>query len=514
MGRPKKEILDGIDIGEHLVSGQDLTRLSALALDEASAFGQVQQSTIDSDYMKSCEWQSHPEYFMTEALGFSPWTCPDADDQLDIVHAIRDYPRVTVKSGNGVGKTAIAARIVLWFLTCHYPSIVVTTAPTTRQVEKLLWGEIRSAYRTAKLDIGGEMLTTELRFEEMWYAIGFATDEKEKFQGFHSPHILIVVDEASGVSEAIFEAIEGVLTSENARILLIGNPTDPGSYFGRTFLNPREREGWKHLHISCYNSPNVRAGKLLVPALCAPKWPDAKLRQWGKYNPFYQVRVLGEFPDAGENNLVPYHMVHDALQRSIPPVGRKVLGVDVAWFGQDACVISRLWGEQFRVLKKLYNLDGPALADKIMMQLDAAGNEDIKEIRIDVIGFGASCYDALKGKKTRGSDLERKKLKEIKVIKVNVAEKSKSKEAQKNYKNLRAETAFAIREMFESNQVDIEDEDLAVQLANIEYKYIEGRQTLEKKEDYKKRMQSRSPDEFDSFIMAKAITRGAAPSVW
>ena len=475
---------------------------------------QAKQQAVDKDYLKVLQWQEHPELFMYEALQFTPWVCSDADDQLDIIHAIRDYPRVTVRSGNGVGKTAVSARIAVWFLTCFPGSIVITTAPTTRQVEKLLWGEIRRAYKGAEVPLGGEVLNTEIRLDELWYAMGFSTDEPEKFQGFHAPYILIIVDEASGVTEPIYEAIEGILTSENARLLLIGNPTNPVGYFGRTFLHPRESKGWKHLHISCYNSPNVRAKENLIPALCRHDWPEEKRKVWGEYNPFFQVRCLGNFPETGEDCLVPYHMVHSALERSIPPAGNKILSVDVARFGNDASVIGRLWGAQFRILKRFWNLDGPALANRIIEQAKLEANKDATEIKVDVIGWGASCFDHLKYVKKKGSSEEQRILKNMKLTPVNVSEKSRSKKARKDYKNIRAEAGFIVRGMFEEGEIDIDSEDLAMQATNLTYKFQEGRYILERKADYKDRMNMSSPDELDSLLIAKAIVSKGVPNIY
>lgn len=471
------------------------------------------QKVIDSDYLKLVGWKDHPNDMVREVFGFNCWTCPGVNDQLDIVLAVRDHERVTVRSGNGIGKTAVAAHIVMSFLYSHYPSIVITTAPTTRQVEKLLWGEIRFAHKGADMELGGELLMTEIRLDENWYAVGFSTDEPEKFQGFHAPNVLIVVDEAGGVPEVIFEGIEGILTSANARILLIGNPTDPSSFFGRTHLHPRESKGWHKLHLDCYNSPNVKAGKNLIPSLCAFDWPAKKLDQWGEYNPFYQVRVKGEFPESGEDTLVPYHMVHSALERTLPGAGKKVFGVDVARFGGDKSVIARLWGQQFRILKKLYNLDGPGLADRIVEQLKLDGNEDVEEVKIDVIGFGASCYDSLRGKKKSGNKIERTALENVRIIPVNVAEKVKSKKAKKDYYNVRAEAGFMVRDMFEQGEIDIEDEELGVQAANLKYGFSQGRYLLEEKDKFKDRLRE-SPDELDSLIVAKALTRGAGPAVY
>ena len=225
------------------------------------------------------------------------------------------------------------------------------------------------------------------------------------------------------------------------------------------------------------------------------------------------MRVLGEFPEAGEDSLVPYHMVHSALERTLPGIGKKIISVDVAWFGGDKSVIGRLWGPQFRILKKLYKQDGPSLADKIVEQLKMPGNEDVSEIKVDVIGFGASCFDSLRGKKKSGNEIERNILKNARIIPVNVAEKVKDKKARKDYHNVRAEAGFMIRDMFEKGEIDIEDEDLGVQAANLKYGFMNGRYLLEDKEKFKKRFRE-SPDELDCLIVAKAITRSMAPTIY
>lgn len=463
----------------------------------------TKQSTIDANYLKVLEWREYPEKYFEEVLGFTAWDDPEYDSQLDIARAIRDYNRVSVRSGNGIGKTVVMGRVALWFLSCWPPSIVITTAPTHRQVEKQLWGEIRSAYKNAKIPMGGELLTTELRFEEGWYALGFATDDKNKFHGFHGPNMLVLVDEAGGMSEEIMEAIEGLLTSEGAKLLLIGNPTNPTNHFGRTHLHPKERAIWKKLHIDCWNTPNVKAGKVVVPGLCAPGWPAERKRVWGEHHPFYLVRVKGDFPIEGEKNLIPYHMVHSALERNISPVGQKVIAIDPARFGDDRSVVGRLWGEQFRVLKKYRKLDGPTLADRVIEWVEQEG--DVYAIKVDEIGEGSSCFDSLKEKKRSGRGGQKDILKDVKIMPIRFNERCRDPKNRKNYANLRAKLGFIVRDMFEEGTIDIDDEDLGAQASGMQYDYERkgGRLILEDKREFKKRYRS-SPDEFDCLLVAKA----------
>ena len=145
-------------------------------------------------------YQRDPAYFITDFLhSRKPWgraECglPDTEPetgQAEIIEAIKaGQKKIVVRSGNGVGKGWIAGRLALWFLHCFPPCLVITTAPTNRGVEKLLWGEIRAAYRKALFQIGDCNLK-ELKFDDLWYAIGFSsTKEIENFQGPVSNHCL------------------------------------------------------------------------------------------------------------------------------------------------------------------------------------------------------------------------------------------------------------------------------------------------------------------------------------
>ena len=130
-----------------------------------------------------------PVGFAHEALGVQLW-----NKQQEVLNAVRDHRRVAVKAGNGLGKGFTAATAVLWFLCTHHPAIVLTTAPTARQVRHVLWREIRRLHRGAHQPIGGRMLSTRFEAADDRFALGLSTDDVDQFQGFHSPNMLIVVD--------------------------------------------------------------------------------------------------------------------------------------------------------------------------------------------------------------------------------------------------------------------------------------------------------------------------------
>lgn len=189
----------------------------------------------------------------------------------------------------------------------------MTTAPTWAQVEQLLWREMRAAWTRRNgydMDIPGECHASKLELAPDWFAIGLSTDQPERFQGHHAPHMLLVVDEASGVDEAIFEAGEGFLTAEGARILLIGNPTRPHGTFFRAF---DDASRWNQIHISAFDSPNFTGETVprhLSRALVGPEWVDDFKHTYGSESPQYAVRVLGEFAATAGRPFFPAHLLH------------------------------------------------------------------------------------------------------------------------------------------------------------------------------------------------------------
>ena len=256
-----------------------------------------------------------PAWWVRTVLGDNPWSA-----QVDILEAVRDHKEVAVRSCHGVGKDWIAARTALWFLYNHRPSIVITTGPTDRQVKGILWKEIGIAHARARWPLDGQCLTQELKLDRDWWAWGFTAPhtDPERFQGFHESNVLVIIDEASGVSSDIYLAIEGVLTSSNSRKLEIGNPTDSLSAFGESFKTP----GVHKIALAAWDTPNFTAfgiteedlahdtwqakvtGELPYPNLVTPEWAATRHKRWGPDSPHYVSRVKGGFPPSSPNALI------------------------------------------------------------------------------------------------------------------------------------------------------------------------------------------------------------------
>jgi phage terminase large subunit len=302
-------------------------------------------------------YAARPVEFASDVLGFTAWS-----KQREIMEAVRDHSRVAVRSSHGPGKTAIAARVTVTFLATHRKSRVITTAPTWNQVEQQLWREVRAAVAKAHQkghELAAEIpepTATKLELGDQWFAIGLSTNEPERFQGHHADHLLLIVDEASGVDERIYEAAEGFLTAEGSRILLLGNPTRIGGQFHRAFTT--ERADWRTIHITTFDTPNY-TGEQVPPAVARSLphqgWADEKRAQWGEDSPMFQVRVLGNFPSESAYSVLSLAAVEAAQRRELagdPTTDRVTISCDVARFGDDETVIVERVGPKVRIVER------------------------------------------------------------------------------------------------------------------------------------------------------------------
>ena len=422
--------------------------------------------------------------------------------QEEVLSALPDHRRVAVKSGNGLGKGFCAAAAVLWFLHCHDPAIVLSTAPTFRQVRHILWRQIRRLYRPARDQLGGKMLDTRWEIAEDRYAMGLSAESADDFQGFHSPNMFIVVDEAEGVSDEIYEAIEAVMTSAEPRLLLIGNPTTVSGAFHRAFH--QERHLYHPITISALDSPNVIAKKVEIPGLTSAKWVEERKETWGEENPIYRARVLGEFPDQAEDTLIRLSDIESAAgdqnfistdEEVSPPPSKVVLAVDVARFGSDRSVILRRRDNSVEEIKTFRQMDTMQLAGWVNA---AIRDSDPDLICVDEIGVGAGVVDRLReeGHRVRG---------------INVARRARQADL---FANVRAEGYWHLRELFSAGQIDIPaDNQLMGELAALRYSYdSQGRVLIESKESMRQRGLP-SPDKADALMLA-FLEPARKPRLW
>src|ERR1700687_5817032 len=263
---------------------------------------------------------SDPVLFAREILGVSLW-----EREIEILRSIQTRHRTAIQAAHGLGKTFTPAVAVLWWLAYYEDGIVLTTAPTLRQVDTVLWREIHRLVARAKIPYTAEEPNAvKLKFRgNNNFALGLSTDKAESFQGYHAPHVLIIVDEAPGIEPAIWDAFEGIMAGGDVRIVMAGNPTRPSGPFFDAFHD--QRSLWNCITIDAFDSPNLvgldleqllqldpREGGPLDdkpnPYLVGKRWVYEHYQMWwhedGASSPQWLTRVRGQFPDQSENALI------------------------------------------------------------------------------------------------------------------------------------------------------------------------------------------------------------------
>jgi hypothetical protein len=463
--------------------------------------------------------RQNPLFYIEQVLGEKPWAI-----QKQIVESVAANKRTAVKSCHGVGKSWIAARLCVWFLQNFANSVVLTTAPSFTQVQDVLWKEIRLAWAKANKDlVVGRLFDGQPRLEidKTWFCHGFATDDPSNFQGTHGPHVLIIFDEACGISPKIWEALDGNLSSEHVRFLPIGNPTDPANNFFDECASPQTNT----ITISAFDSPNFTTfgirdediitgewsekvtGPLPYPELVTPAWAADTMAKHGHESAYYQSRVLGEFPQQSTDALIQMSWVTRAKALSRRPKAAEVstvdVGVDVARTGSDETVISAFaWDadEPVQVLLRPYsNQDTEATADQCMStahDLHRMFPDAVITFRVDADGLGAGVYDKLR----RFSEHYT-----FTWFRVHEIRNGASPRNAELFKNARAEMWWHTRALFEEGRVGLlEDALQESQLISIKFSYAEREQIrIERKEEAKRRG-VKSPDRADAVMMALA----------
>lgn len=371
---------------------------------------------------------------------------------------------------------------------------MVSTAPTYQQVHAILWEEIRrAATRAANRDEplpGRVLLSDEWKLDDGtlvgWGRKPADTDE-HGFQGIHRRYVLVIIDEACGVPAQLWTAVEAITTNRDCRILAIGNPDDPATEFAKVCA---PGSGWNTIRISAFDTPNFTDEDVpedLRPLLLDPEWELDKRKRWGKESPRYVAKVLGEFPEIGEDILISPSLIRAAQERECQPGPWSILGVDVARFGSDRTVFGLRRGPVFRVVGDYAKQATTETTGKVVA---AKRQHGVDEIRVDGVGVGGGVVDQLV---EQGHDV------------LDMQSGGAAIDSE-HYLNARSEWWWAVRERAEQGDLDIDpdDDDLAAQLGSIRYRYTSrGQVVIESKDEARKRGLP-SPDRADTLMLTAA----------
>ena len=409
-------------------------------------------------------------------------------DQVRVVESVRDNRRTAAPAGHSVGKSFVAAGLALWYLVTRPGAKVVTTAPTWRQVVEVLWREIARAYGSALVPIGGKLSDTQLELGPNWFAMGLSTDDPTRFQGIHAPHVMMIFDEATGVAHEIWDAAEAIAVGANDRFVAIGNPTDPTSRFKAVC----ESGKWNVVEINAENHPNIVEGRVVVPGGPTRDWIAERLEDYGgRDSNLYRARVLGKWPEQGDDALISMRDVEAAAMRWTAPEGKPLAtGTDVARFGSDETILIAIHEG---------GVVAPAIVRKGQDLMATAGlirSLGCRANAVDDTGLGGGVTDSLN---EQGHP----------ILPVNFGESARDRE---RFVNRRTELWWNLREALRASRLALPaDAQLHADLTNVKYgMHSAGRIKLEPKDAVKKRL-GRSPDRGDALALAwEAIASGTS----
>jgi hypothetical protein len=426
------------------------------------------------------EWRDSPLLFVKECLQVTP-----TEQQVELLSgakSVSKHKRTSVRSGHGPGKSAVAAWIILWFMVTRPYAKVPCTAPTSRQLTDILLSELSKWLRGSLVADEFVILKDAIRHKEApkeWWvrfispSVKASKEEQgETLAGLHDDHMLVVVEEASGIPDPTFVPLEGILTKPDNKVLLIGNMTKNQGYFFDTHFNHEVKKDWNLFHWDSRESTNVDKSMIEYFA-----------RKYGVDSNVFRIRVMGEPPLQDDNTLIPLWAAEQCIGNEFEVAEDEplYLGVDVARYGDDSSIVMPRRGlmiypwEEFR---KLNTIDLGGFINQTYQELGANG------CAIDVIGVGAGVSDWL----------EKHNLKNL--YQVNVANSSSD---VTKYNRLRDELWIRVREncllgkySFPDVKTKGDSESLGQQLVNelssVRYKFnAHGGYVVESKKDMKTR---------------------------
>lgn len=450
---------------------------------------------------KQTAYQQDPVLFAQEVVGYAPddWQADTLRDLAD-----PDCRRVSVRSGQGVGKTATEAIALMWFLACFPYARVVATAPTRQQLNDVLWSEV------AKWQAQSPLLSAILKWtktyvymvgmEKRWFAVARTATKPENMQGFHEKNMLFIVDEASGVSEPIMEAVLGTLSGPNNKLLMCGNPTKTNGTFYDSHTNPNVRPLYRVRRVSSRDVSRTDKENIAMLE-----------RRYGKESNVVRVRVDGEFPLQEDDVFIPIQLAEASVNRELEkPAAKITLGVDVARYGDDETIIAQNAGGDVTlpVIRRGQNLMrtvGDIVHQYHRILDDNPNYYGAIPVIIDDTGLGGGVTDRLTEVRAE------QRLSRMEIVPVNFGGKVPDKEAAKWYGDITSYMWSVVRDRLSDGTLKLpDDSELIAQLSVRKYALnSSGKIVLESKKEMKKRGLF-SPDRADAVALSCFFRKTAA----
>lgn len=334
-------------------------------------------------------YADHPVEFVEDLLHVTP-----DPKQADILRSVSINQMTSVRSGHGIGKSAVEAWAVIWFLTTRPFPKIPCTAPTQHQLFDILWAEVSKWLRNNKA-LEREIQWTKEKvymkqYPEEWFAVARTASKPDALQGFHAEDILYIIDEASGVDDKVFEPVLGALSTPGARLLMCGNPTQLSGFFYES--HHKNRGSYSTFHIDGRTSSRV-----------SEEFVNTIITMYGEDSDVFRVRVAGEFPRQDNDVFIPLPLIEKSIMTQWNAAEHPTsihIGCDVARYGDDKTVIGYKLDEKVEFHKRRSGQDTMKTADDIIElgELLVRRYKYTKTIpvKVDDSGVGGGVVDRLK----------------------------------------------------------------------------------------------------------------------
>ena len=439
-------------------------------------------------------WQDEPAAFVREMFGVVPDKWQD-----EVLAAFPKAPRLAMKACKGPGKTAVLAWLAWNFLVTRIDPKIATTSITADNLFDNLCAEMskwqqRSPYLREHFKWTKDRIVCKARPETCWMSArtwNRTTDRTQQgntLAGLHADHILFLLDESGGIPDAVMATAEAALSScIEGHIVQAGNPTHLEGPLYRACTS--ERRLWHVTEITADPADPRRSTRVKA------EWASEQIEKYGRDNPWVLVNVFGKFPPGSLNTLIGPDECREATTRSYPPAdyehAARVLGVDVARFGDDASVIFPRQGLVAFPPLKLRNVDGTQGAGAVARK---AADWKADAIFVDDTGgWGASWIDMLRtlGHTPTGIGFA-------------------SRPDNGRYDNKRTEMYFEAVQWIKSGGAIPQIPELIAALSQTTYSFRGDRLLLEPKEQVKQRL-GYSPDDADALALTFAQSVAGRP---
>lgn len=472
-------------------------------------FARMARRVSEAECEDLSSFRGRPVDFQREVCGYDPIA-----PQVQVFEALEARGRCAVPSGRAMGKSRLDAGAALYFAATRPRSCVVLIAPTFKQIQKILWEELRSLYYAAKKPLGGEcalLASTGARLGNGSRIFGITGAQPEDVAGIRAPEMLVLADEASGIPDTTFHTLDGNLAG-GGWLLLTGNPTRATGYFREACRSER----FDTVHLPSTISPNVIEGRIVVPGIATREWVEERKQEWGEDSPLYKIHVLGQFVELEEGRLFSEAMIAaaEANWDETPAVGRLVIGLDPAGEsgdGDESAFACRR-GKRVERLHTRRGLSPDGHVVEVLGLARAVLGDGYRRnpsarplVVVDRDGYvGAKVYAALAALQSQNEDA-------FELRGVRGGERAKRRPLEID--RVRDEVWLALVDAFRDGLAIPEDVKLERELAAIRLeRHVSGRSKVTGKDELRREL-GRSPDRADALALCAAIEPAAADDV-